>query len=329
MESRTKVSLSAPEIYSLVCNAFANVRDAPISEMKDGYFNTVYHIEITSDSEKFHTVLKVGPSDDTDILSYEAEILQTEVNVMRMLYADNFLPIPRVHYADFSREFLPNDYYFMEFIDGVAWNKVRRTLSEEQNHSIEFQLGEITSRVNSHSNPEFGFCSGHPKFRTWSEACQYMFRLLFDDAKRYRTELPITGEDFFSLFDSHSSNFCEVNLSQLVLWDLWPGNVFIKFERGNPYISGIIDFERSFWGDPLCEYFYRGFEQHKHFTKGYGQDLLTTPSQLARSLFYDIYMDLVLIIECGPRQYTNNNQDTWARKRLSSDLVKLYSFDTT
>ena len=43
----------------------------------------------------------------------------------------------------------------------------------------------------------------------------------------------------------------EVQSPRLVHWDLWDGNVFV--DPATAQITGISDFERSLWGDPLME----------------------------------------------------------------------------
>lgn len=46
----------------------------------------------------------------------------------------------------------------------------------------------------------------------------------------------------------------DIKEASLVDYDLWSGNVFVK-QQGEKYVlTGIVDFERAFWGDPLADF---------------------------------------------------------------------------
>ena len=65
----------------------------------------------------------------------------------------------------------------------------------------------------------------------------------------------------------------EVSEPALVHWDLWAGNVFVKDGK----ITGITDFERALWGDPLMEHYFRMITEPKRpeaFLRGYGLSLI-------------------------------------------------------
>ena len=103
----------------------------------------------------------------------------------------------------------------------------------------------------------------------------------------------------------------------LVHWDLWDGNVFIKDGR----VSGIIDYERAMWGDPLME---NGFSSSsspldESFVRGYGKNALTKEEQLRCSM-YRLYRILVMIIECDYRKYSDDGQYKWCLNNLEQEL---------
>lgn len=66
----------------------------------------------------------------------------------------------------------------------------------------------------------------------------------------------------------------EVQVPQLVDFDLWAGNVFLDSKDGQWYISGIIDFERAFLGDPYADFIasvniYSDINDERTFVEGY------------------------------------------------------------
>ena len=110
---------------------------------------------------------------------------------------------------------------------------------------------------------------------------------------------------------------------QLVHWDLWAGNIFITFNGDTPQIAGIVDFERALWGDPLMESYPGRLVGIPNYIAGYGQDILATQAQRLRRIFYNIYLDLIMIIEDGPRQFDDKSSVKWARERLKHDIKML------
>jgi fructosamine-3-kinase len=318
MESKTKVRLEQPVIQRLVESNLGTCSVVSVRELTDGFFNTAYHIAL--DREPFNTVLKIGPADNAEIMAYERDIMRVEVEVTRLIAADSKIPAPKIHADDFGRRLIDHDYYFMEYFTGRPWNTMRKTLSPEQNASIETQLGRITARINTFTNSYFGLYAGPERFDNWPDAFTWMCDLLFADAKEYDVNVPITESDFRGLLWQHKDAFAEVTQPQLVHWDLWEGNVFVTLDGTDAVISGIIDFERAFWGDPLSENFFGKGPSAASFIKGYGRNVLTSRAEKVRRIFYNLHLYLVMIVEDGPRQYTNKGTVDWARKRFDATM---------
>ena len=323
MESRTKVKLSNSAIQRLVTQAIGKSPLLAVRELRDGWFNTAYHIT----TGLGQAVLKVGPPAEADILTYEKDILRAEVEAMKLVASDVEIPVPRIFFYDFSRSQLPYDYYFMAFVNGTTWDKLRDTLTAEQNNLIEYQLGQITARINAFEHGTFGYYAFGREFDNWPDAFRWMCELLFADARRYQIPLALSEEEFFDKLEEQRSIFAEVAIPQLVHWDLWAGNIFITFDGDRPEIAGIVDFERALWGDPLMESYPGRLVGIPNYIAGYGQDILATQAQRLRRIFYNIYLDLIMIIEDGPRSYDDKTSVKWARARLQQDLKMLHFGD--
>lgn len=318
MESKTKVTVSHADIQRLVELAFGSVPHISVQEMTDGWFNTAY--KITLGKGRRQTVLKVGPPADAAILTYEKGLLRAEVDAMKLVATNPKIPVPQIVFDDFSRQYLPYDYYFMDFVDGSPWNNISDRLSAEQNSAIEYQLGEITAQINTFEHSTFGYYAFGREFNNWPDTFHWMCSLLFADARRYQIELALSEQEFFAEFDAHRAVFAEVVRPQLVHWDLWAGNIFVALDGNLPKITGIIDFERALWGDPLMESYVGKLQGLSAYMAGYGKDMLTTRAQRLRRIFYNIYLDIIMIVEDGPRQYDDKRSIYWARERLQQDI---------
>jgi aminoglycoside phosphotransferase (APT) family kinase protein len=321
MESRTKVELSRADIQRLVQHAFGDMPVVSVQEMTDGWFNTAYHILLGNG--RVQTVLKVGPPAEAAILAYEKNIMRAEVETMRLVATDQGVPVPRITFDDFSRSQVAYDYYFMDFVEGITWDKIRDSLSAEQNERIEYQLGQITARINAFEHSAFGYYAFGREFDNWPDAFRWMCTLLFADARQYPIALQFSEQEFFDKFDEHQAVFAEITRPQLVHWDLWAGNVFVTFDGDTPRIEGIVDFERALWGDPLMESYPGRLVGIPNYIAGYGHEILATQAQRLRRIFYNIYLDLIMIIEDGPRQYDDKRSVKWAQERLQRDIKML------
>jgi aminoglycoside phosphotransferase (APT) family kinase protein len=148
-----------------------------------------------------------------------------------------------------------------------------------------------------------------------------MFDNLLQDGRDKQVTLPLTYEALRARVEAVAPVLDTVVRPQLVHWDLWDGNIFIEPKSGE--ITGIIDFERALWGDPLMEFQYRTLEVTPAFESGYGQALLAEPAAAARRTLYNLYLYLIMIVECAYRNYETDDQERWARQQLAGELQRL------
>jgi len=72
----------------------------------------------------------------------------------------------------------------------------------------------------------------------------------------------------------------DVTEPRLLHWDLWDGNVLRKEGR----VSGIVDFERAIWGDPLMEFYFGRFHNSKASDKATAFPRRTRPDRQEKAL---------------------------------------------
>lgn len=94
MESKTKFKVTPEVIQILVNKHFPNEDICSVKELTEGMFNSAYAVRGTG-IMKDSIVLKIGPASGTEFLTYEQEILRTEVEVYRLLEAEYLRGITR------------------------------------------------------------------------------------------------------------------------------------------------------------------------------------------------------------------------------------------
>lgn len=320
MHSVSKRNIDVATAQQMVTAAFgvqAAIRR--YDELRDGYFNAAYQIDM---ADGRRAVLKVAPPPDVRVLRYEHSILRSEVQMLRLVSEHTNVPVPTVYYHDDSYSFIDGEYFLMSFVSGQAYNQVRESYTLQRRAAIEQTIGDYLRRINSISGPFFGYPTmADRRYTTWRQAFLAMFEDLLQDGQEKHVVLPLEYATMRRQVENVASALDDVRTPQLVHWDLWDGNIFVEPKSG--LITGIIDFERALWGDPLMEFQYRTLESTPAFESGYGASLLDSPTALARRTLYNLYLYLIMVIECSYRHYETDDQERWARQQLAADLGRL------
>lgn len=311
MESHTKTKISNTQQELLVSTAFGDhITIKESKELTGGYFNAAYKI-LLSDGRS--TILKVAPAQEIETLSYEHDIMVSEVSALRLMKSIGSVPVPEVYAFDNSREVFPCDYFFMEVVEGQPYDEVKESLTPEQRAAIEFELGQYNRLINDIQGTEFGMFNGSMRSEegSWRECFTTLINNLLNDARRLGAKMPISYETIEAELAGRLNVLDEVKEPKLVHWDLWDGNIFVREGK----IVALIDWERALWGDPLMEYYFRYIENSADFYKGYGGSY-DRPNERARKKIYDLYIDLIYFIEYYSRKYESEGHFKWAHDNL-------------
>ena len=320
MYSLTKTPLlitDAQEIVSFHFGSSVNITD--FQELTGGFYNSAYLLQI---SDRTKWVIKISPHPSVNVMRYEKDILRAEVEVLNLVKARTDLQVPAIVINDYTHSILKNDYFIMEFIGGVPLNKIRELLTEAEAKDIDKKTGQMLRIMNSIKGDQFGYFS-HPELpeTSWHETFEKMIRGVLLDGQEKGVPLPYSYDEILWRTSSHFSALDEVVTPQLVHWDLWDGNIFI--DPATRQITGLIDFERAMWADPLMEANFGAFGMNPDFLAGYGHEMLGTKNRQKRRSIYNIYLYLIMVIECYFRNYENDQQEKWARQKLFDELELL------
>lgn len=289
------------------------------TELTDGMFNSAFLIEF---GDGLKQVLKVAPRDEVRVLRYERNIMHTEVEVLRLVKARTEIPVPSVSFYDTSRHLINNDYYLMDFVPGVAYHKLRAQYSPAEQYAIDHQTGVYLRQVNGIQGTGFGlFAFPEEQVQTWREGFDGLLKDILLDGQEFPVELHLPYAEIYARLSRRFDRLDEVQMPSLVHWDLWDGNIFI--DPQTKAITGYIDFERALWADPLMEVNFGAFGENPAFLAGYGVEMLDTPAKKCRRILYNIYLFLIMVIECYYRHFATQDQENWARLMLQQQLEHL------
>ncbi|SEO79433.1 Fructosamine-3-kinase [Amphibacillus marinus] len=309
MHSSTKSQLTTKQINNLVSTHFPAQQIEAIIELTDGYFNNAYRISFIGYQP---VILKIAPTPMTQVMTYEHNILQTEVDMLELVKQATNIPVPAVLAYDFSRHQCPSAYFFMEEIIGTPLNKIAKLHENIAKDIFLYQLGQYNFTLNQLTNTTFGY-PGEKKLQAnnWFDCFYQMIVWAIQDRLTLAIPLSVSDQAILELLKKHKYYFEAVESAQLVHWDLWAGNVFVD----NKQISGIIDFERCLWGDPLLEVGFRSHQNDRPFLAGYGKSTFSAQEQI-RIRWYDLYLYLIVAQEGTYRRYQQNDFHSWANGLL-------------
>lgn len=320
VESISKTRVAVGEVEAIVAAAFGpDVSLRAVTECDEGWFNAVHRLDLSDDTS---CILKIAPPPQVRVLRYEHDIITTEVDALRLVRARTAVPVPDVLAWDDSCTILRSPYFVMERCPGVLLSELRSTFDDATQRSIDAQIARHVAAINAIPAETFGRPDrAAPHDTTWSAAFGRLVADLLADAADAEVTLPIGADDVQALVAAHRAHLDVVTKPRHVHWDLWDTNVFV--DPATLEVTGVIDFERTLWADPLMEAQFVGKRANDAATEQYGTPLFDEPYAVERRRLYDLYLYLVMFIECAYRNYETDDIEQLARACLDATIAEL------
>ena len=300
-------------------------------ELTEGLFNTAYRIDLADETI---LVLKVSPSADMPLLSYEHGIMATEA-MFYQAASTSGVPVPRVVHTDFTHDIVDSDVLLMTYCAGHSWYSQRDRIGEGDHARLRADLGGMVAALHGITGPGFGYPAESVArlSASWREAFTAMIHTVLADAAKFGASLPRPANEIADLLAAHAAGLDEVTTPALVHFDLWEGNILIDMTTPAPTIGGLIDGERAMWADPLADFvslaLFRDIEQDTAFLDGYrvaGGRVTLDADARQRLSMYRVYLYLIMLTEAVPRGTSGSEQDATTNlvtSKLLSELAAL------
>jgi aminoglycoside phosphotransferase (APT) family kinase protein len=218
-----------------------------VTELGLGSYNNTYRVHATDGRT---TILRVAP-EPTRQYRIERAMMRNEHAAL-----PHFAPVaammPRTLFADWTHDIIGRDHIWQTVLDGVSAPDGLRTYPRSEWAPFYRQLGTITRTVHHVRGDRFGPVAG-PTFTTWSDA---VIAYLADTA----ADLADAGLDatdvhaVTALAERHRAVLDEIDQPRLLHGDLWTVNVMLAPSAPEPTITGLLDHDRSSWGDPAADW---------------------------------------------------------------------------
>ena len=308
----TKNRQSNETITEMARKAFPQKTVIKIKELTEGMCNVTYHVVFDDSSE---SILKIAAENTAGNTSNEVNLMVAEVRAMRLVSGKCSCKVAEVQYYDCSRTVCSGDYFFMEKLPGENYAFLKDRLPESVIRELNREIGRISRELTAITNAQFGFLGAERRYNTLFEFVKTMLTNLLSDARKKGVDIGYDAKRLIEELDSEKDIFDEVRSATLVHWDMWEGNIFVS----RNHVSGIIDWERSLWGEAFMDDRFRKHNRNDDFLEGFGLSTFSE-SDLKRIRWYDVILYLTMMIEVFYREYEDQGQYRWAKDMLLNVL---------
>ena len=147
-----------------------------------------------------------------------------------------------------NNKLVPNIIVTGDWKDGkyLVMTKLEGKESSRLTDKMLYDVGRLTAQLHSVQNNKFGKIH-NPRFKTWKS---FLSQLNKKYLKRLEnTEFKHLIPKIRKYLTKNSSVIPNIKKGSFIHDDIQPQNIFFKDSK----LTGIIDFDRAFWGDPMYE----------------------------------------------------------------------------
>jgi len=306
----TQRALATPELAAVLA-PLGQVRSHRL--LSGGTFSAVQAVRLKSGDE---VVVKTSVPESLDhrgrsrLLTYEHHMLPAERDHLARIEGLDGVPAPRVLLDDFTRAHVDVDVLVMTLVPGVPWDGVTDEMTPDANARAFEGVGEILARLATVRGRRFGFPADDYRLAadTWPAFMRLLIVATVSDADAW--DVDVQPERLVAALDAAGEALAEVDEPRLVHADLWHGNVLVDPATGD--VRGVVDFERSLFGDPLWGL--AGGETHdsgpfepakvRGYERATGAPLGLDSGALKRIALYRLWSMAVQLVEIEPRGFS-------------------------
>jgi aminoglycoside phosphotransferase (APT) family kinase protein len=265
----------------------SNIQIESLQELSGGTFNTTYLITV-ADQRK--VILRVSPR-QTANTPWDETLLMRREHFIQPFFAPVAALMPKTLFVDFTHQLIDRDYMFQTYIEGERWDDIVDELSPAENDILWDQFGSLLKQIHDVRGEAFGLSLPGFQFAHWSQTVIDHMEHTLQLAKDNQIEVPDLAH-ILKIVQAHPQRLDEIQVPRLLHGDLWLFNLLIKRGEDRPSIVGILDADRSWWGDPMADWTmfiltHAAKEgRHSRFWRAYGQ-LEDTAGARFRATVYD------------------------------------------
>ncbi|WP_131770577.1 phosphotransferase family protein [Candidatus Protofrankia californiensis] len=217
-------------------------------ELGGGMYNSTYRVTVVGQEQP--VILRVAPEPTRQFRS-ERQLMRNEYASVPWLATIAPL-MPRVLAADWSHEVIGRDYMVQTLLDGVSAPDHLGGYPRSTWPGFFRQMGAIARDVHAVRGPSFGPVAS-PAHATWSAAVTASLEDIAADIDSAGLDVADMRKVAAVATQRHDV-LDEITEPRLLAGDLWTVNVMLDATAPEPTITGVLDMDRTCWGDPAADW---------------------------------------------------------------------------
>lgn len=251
-----------------------------MTPLGEGEYNAVLRCQTESGRS---VVLKVAPKPDCPVLTYERNMMSSELHWYETIQRQTDIPTPKILASSSKGDPSGLAYFLMEDLKGEPAD--RRPRSDAETHSILLQKTAAMASMHRIKGSGYGYVQ-HGLKETWFLAIESMIADLLEDATK-KNKPSKRGMRLLQVVRD-SKELLETVECRMVNFDLWDSNWLVT-NQDSKAKPALIDPERCFYGDFIGDFV--AFE----FLKPLAKKTQTLESYRAQGgLVFDLGDDTIL-----------------------------------
>lgn len=287
-------------IVAMCRRAFGpSVHVASARQLSGGAFNTTFLIAL----DDRQVILRIAPA-PTAKVSWDEQWLMRREQHIQPFFAALATLMPRTLLADFTHQLIDRDYLFQTYLAGERWDEIAEQFTVDEQLQLWEHFGRITKTIHSTVGASFGGPYPAPTFASWSETILYRL----ERATQAMIEAQFDVSDIQTVATSvrrQPARLDVIKQPRLLHGDLWLFNILVKREADGPIITGVLDADRAWWGDPLADWTMfvlamaqQASDAHQYYTRfwqAYGEVEQTRESAFRQAVYAAMYIGTALV----------------------------------
>jgi aminoglycoside phosphotransferase (APT) family kinase protein len=277
--------VTAAEILTMCQRAFGTqVQVVSAVELGNGMYNNVYRVTVAGQARP--VVLRVAPEPARQFRS-ERQLIRNEYAGVPHLAVIAAL-MPQIVAADWTHEVIGRDWMIQTFLDGIPAPEHLGAYPRSVWPTFFRCMGRIARDVHAVRGPHFGPVAG-PAYATWSEAVTASLEEIAADVD----SVGLDAADLRKVADlagRERAVLDAITEPRMLSGDLWTVNTMLAESAPEPTITGVLDMDRLWWGDPAADWTIRMArakqDERLAFWESYGP-LDRSPAATWRSRVYE------------------------------------------
>jgi len=221
-----------------------------IHQIPGGTVNTIFRLTYADERQ---VILRLAPPARNGPWNWNETYLMRREHAIQPFFAPVAHLMPACLLIDFTHQLIDRDYMVQQYLPGERWDTIIDNLSSAQNDLLWEEFGRLLNQIHNVEGSTFGLPYPGFQFPSWSQTVLKRFEYTRQLAAHAQVNIPHL-EEILNIVRLHTDVLDEIRIPKLLHGDLWLFNLLVVHDTAGPRITGLLDAELAWWGDPVADW---------------------------------------------------------------------------